>query len=38
MVISRMSRFDVICEAMGIDHRLTKPNHPWSEEDQVTVQ
>jgi transposase InsO family protein len=21
-------RFDMICEANGIDHRLTKPNHP----------
>ena len=24
------SRFDMICEANGIDHRLTKPNHPWT--------
>jgi len=23
-------RFDIICEANGIDHRLTKPNHPWT--------
>lgn len=22
--------FDRICEAHGIDHRLTKPNHPWT--------
>jgi transposase InsO family protein len=22
--------FDAICEDLGIDHRLTKPNHPWS--------
>ena len=22
--------FDVICENLGIDHRLTKPNHPWT--------
>ena len=22
--------FDVICEANGIEHRLTKPNHPWT--------
>lgn len=22
-------RFDMICEASGIEHRLTKPNHPW---------
>ena len=28
----------MICEANGIEHRLTKPNHPWSEEDQATVQ
>jgi transposase InsO family protein len=21
-------RFDMICEANGIEHRLTKPNHP----------
>jgi hypothetical protein len=34
----RQSRFDMICEANGIEHRLTKPNHPWSEEDQGTVQ
>ena len=30
-------RFDMICEANGIEHRLTKPNHPWSREDQKTV-
>ena len=23
-------RFDMICEADGIEHRLTKPNHPWT--------
>jgi transposase InsO family protein len=23
-------RFDMICEANGIGHRLTKPNHPWT--------
>jgi len=23
-------RFDMICEANGIKHRLTKPNHPWT--------
>jgi transposase InsO family protein len=28
----------MICEANSIEHRLTKPNHPWSEEDQETVQ
>ena len=26
----RKMRFDLICEANGIDHRLTKPNHPWT--------
>ena len=25
---SRQMRFDMICEANGIAHRLTKPNHP----------
>jgi transposase InsO family protein len=20
----------MICEANGIEHRLTKPNHPWT--------
>lgn len=23
-------RFDLICAANGIEHRLTKPNHPWT--------
>ena len=23
-------RFDMICEANGIEHRLTKPNHLWT--------
>ena len=27
---SRPMRFDMICAANGIDHRLTKPNHPWT--------
>ncbi len=27
---SRQLRFDMICEANGIEHRLTKPNHPWT--------
>jgi transposase InsO family protein len=27
---SRQMRFDIICEANGIEHRLTKPNHPWT--------
>ena len=26
-----------LCEANGIEHRLTKPSHPWSSEDQETV-
>lgn len=26
----RKMRFDLICEATGIEHRLTKPNHPWT--------
>ena len=34
---SRPMRFDMICEANGIEHRLTEPNHPWSCEDQKTV-
>lgn len=29
-ILSRMSRFDMICKANGIEHRLTKPNHPWT--------
>ena len=35
---SRPMRFDMICAANEIEHRLTKPNHPWSLEDQKTVQ
>jgi transposase InsO family protein len=27
---SRPMRFDMICTANGIEHRLTKPNHPWT--------
>jgi transposase InsO family protein len=23
-------RFDMICTANDIEHRLTKPNHPWT--------
>ena len=26
----RMHRFDRICREHGIEHRLTKPNHPWT--------
>jgi transposase InsO family protein len=22
--------FDLVCDANGIEHRLTKPNHPWT--------
>ena len=22
--------FDLVCRAHGIEHRLTKPNHPWT--------
>jgi len=28
--MSRQTRFDLICEANDIEHRLTKPNHPWN--------
>ena len=27
---SRPMRFDMICKTNGIEHRLTKPNHPWT--------
>ncbi|MFN8874268.1 MAG: IS481 family transposase [Brevundimonas sp.] len=27
---ARQMRFDMICEANDIEHRLTKPNHPWT--------
>jgi transposase InsO family protein len=26
----RVHRFDQICRANSIEHRLTKPNHPWT--------
>ena len=29
-IYSRPMRFEMICEANGIEHRLTKPNHPWT--------
>jgi transposase InsO family protein len=29
-IYSRPMRFDIICEANGIEHRLTNPNHPWT--------
>ncbi|PTR13838.1 integrase-like protein [Cereibacter azotoformans] len=37
-IYSRPMRVDMICEANGIEHRLTKPNHPWSEAGQKTIQ
>lgn len=29
-ITSRPMRFDMICKANGIEYRLTKPNHPWT--------
>lgn len=29
-ITSRPMRFDMVCEANGIERRLTKPNHPWT--------
>lgn len=29
-IYSRPIRFDMICATNGIEHRLTKPNHPWT--------
>ncbi len=29
---SRPIRVDMICAANGIEHRLTKPNHPWTND------
>ena len=29
-IYSRPMRFDMICDANGIEHRLTKPDHPWT--------
>ena len=26
----RVHMFDMLCQANGIEHRLTKPNHPWT--------
>jgi len=26
----RVHRFDQICREHGIEHRLTQPNHPWT--------
>jgi len=30
---ARQMRFDMICDANGIEHRLTKPNHPWTTDE-----
>jgi hypothetical protein len=30
-IYSGRMRFDMICSANGIDHRLTKPTHPWTD-------
>jgi hypothetical protein len=30
-IYSRPMRFDMICAANAIEHRLTKPNHPWTD-------
>ena len=29
--------FEYACATLGIQHRTTKPKHPWSREDQKTV-
>ena len=29
-ITSRQMRFDIICEANGLEHRLTKPHQPWT--------
>lgn len=29
-IYSRPMRFDMICEAKGIEHLLAKPNYPWT--------
>ena len=29
-IYSRPMRFDMICDAHGVEHRLTRPNHPWT--------
>lgn len=29
IVWSRQMRFDMICDANGIEHRFTKANYPW---------
>ena len=29
-IYSRPMRFDMICDPHGIEHRMTEPNHPWT--------
>ena len=29
--------FEYACATLGIQHRTTKPKHPWSHEDQKTI-
>jgi len=29
--------FDRVCDENGIEHRLTKVNHPWSSQDQEMI-
>jgi hypothetical protein len=36
-ICSRPMWFDMIREAKGIDHRLTKPNQPWSRADRKAI-
>ena len=32
---SRPMRFDMICDANRIEHRLTKPYHPWTTRREI---
>jgi transposase InsO family protein len=34
----RAHAFELACADRDVEHRLTRPRHPWSEEDQETVQ
>ncbi|WP_281826644.1 DDE-type integrase/transposase/recombinase [Jannaschia rubra] len=36
-ILSRPMRFDMICQANGIEHRLTRPNRPCGLEGQKSV-
>jgi hypothetical protein len=29
-ILSRLSRFNIICQANEVEHRLTEPNHSWA--------